>query len=493
MPIKAIFILLLLLFSTFHSKAAFNFSANCREAYTAIFDLRLQEARTWIQREKTQNSTNGIIILLENYIDFFELWASDNQKDYERLKNRKSERISALEKQDQSSPFYLFAQAEINLQWGLLHSRFSDYFASAMDIRKADKLLGRNASAFPDFLPNEKSSGLINVIFGAIPANLKGITSTFGFKGNTTNGIKTLENLTTTLPASNYAFYTKEVVFFLCYIETDLIHHQSNYNKMLGHIGVLENTSLLKTYLQGYISVKYAQNDQAIDYLEKRPKGTGYISFPALDYLLGNAKLNRMDTDANLYLARFIKDSKGVHFIKDAYLKMAYYYYLKGDNHLYNAFLALVKTKGNTLDEKDKQALKEANEPPPDKALLKARFYFDGGYYDKALAQLAGKSTADFRHHREQIELHYRLGRIYDALGNDAKAITHYKEAFELGRQASYYYAANAALNMGKIYEKRNDLTQAGTAYNQAISLKNHEYENSIENQAKAALKRMGK
>src|SRR5690606_3272890 len=108
------------------------------------------------------------------------------------------------------------------------------------------------------------------------------------FKGDISSGIKTLENLTRALPSSNYAFYVKEVVFFLCYIETDLVHHQSNYKKMISHTAVLDNTSLLKTYLQGYISAKYAQNDQTITYLEKRPKGTEYIAFPAVDYLLGN-------------------------------------------------------------------------------------------------------------------------------------------------------------------------------------------------------------
>src|SRR5690606_29608426 len=154
--------------------------------------------------EKSENSTNGIIILLENYIDFFSLLASENKSDYQSWKDRKSSRIIALERHDKNSPFYLFSQAEINLQWGLLHNRFQDNLGSAMDIWKAEKLLRSNTDKFPDFLPNRKSAGLIDVIFGAIPANLKRFTNPLGVRGNISRGIGTLEGLVTSLPRSSY-------------------------------------------------------------------------------------------------------------------------------------------------------------------------------------------------------------------------------------------------------------------------------------------------
>lgn len=483
------FIILLL---AFHSKANFDFNSNCKQAYLAIFDLRLSEAKILIQKEKRLNPDNGITILLDNYVDYFTLLVSENKADYERLKSLKSIRLKALEKQDKNSPYYLFSQAEVHLQWGMLESRFQDYLTSALDIRKADKLLSANAAKYPEFLPNRKSAGLINVIFGSIPSSLKRISSTLGIKGNTGEGIKTLEYLMTVLPTTSYGFYGDEVVFFLCYIETELVHDKSNYNKIMGYIGTLDNTSLLKAYLQGYVSARSAQNDKAITYLVNRPKGDRYIQFPTLNYLVGNAKLNRMDPDANIYLNAFLKEYKGINYVKDAYLKLAYYYYLKGDNSSYNSLLKMVKSKGDLYDEKDKQALKEANDTAPNKDLLKARLYFDGGYYSKALAQLSNKGANDFMLERDQIELYYRLGRIYDELGRDSDAIVNYQKSINIGKQTSYYYAANAALSIGSIYEKRNDKGKAADFYKQAIAMKNHEYENSIENKAKEGLKRMG-
>jgi len=254
----------------------------------------------------------------------------------------------------------------------------------------------------------------------------------------------------------------------------------------------MDNSSLLKSYLQGYVSARSARNDNAIEYLQKRPKGSEYLNFPVLNYHLGNAKLNRGDADANIYLINFLKEYKGINYVKDAYLKLAYYFYLRGDNAKYNTFLKMVKTHGSLYDEKDKQALKEATDAAPDMDLLKARLYFDGGYYPKALAELAGKDAGDFKLKRDQIELYYRLGRIYDEAGRDSDAVVSYQKAINSGKVSSYYYAANAALSIGSIYEKKGDKAKAASYYKQAIAMKDHEYENSIESKAKDGLKRMG-
>ncbi|MFC5282460.1 tetratricopeptide repeat protein [Pedobacter alpinus] len=489
---KTLFIFILITTTALTSKANFDFNSNCIRAYQAIFDLKLKEAEAIIAREKAQNPKNAIPVLLDNYIDFFSLLASENKADYERLKEKRNARLAYLEKQDRNSPYYLFAQAEVYLQWGLLKSRFQDFMSSGFDVKKADNLLNENLKKFPSFLPNKKSAGLIDVVLGSIPSNMKSIASSFGFSGNANNGIKTLQYLADSLPKTSYSFYNDEVIFFLCYIETDLLHNKANYKKTMAYTNSLGNGSLLKTYLQGYVSYKNAKNDTAIAYLLKRPQSSSFINFPKFNYLLGNAKLNRMDSDANLYLINYLKEYKGINYVKDAYLKLAYYYFLRGDNNRYHAFIKMVKSQGNTIDEKDKQALKEANDTAPDINLLKARLQFDGGYFSKALQTLAGKDAGDFKLKRDQIEVYYRLGRIYDELSKDSDAINNYQKAINSGKLTSYYYAANAALSIGNIYEKRNEKANAANFYRQAIAMKNHEYENSIESKAKEGLKRMG-
>ena len=157
----------------------------------------------------------------------------------------------------------------------------------------------------------------------------------------------------------------------------------------------------------------------------------------------------------------------------------------------YNTYLKLVKTKGTATDEKDKQALKEANDAKPDIDLLKARLYFDGGYYTNALASLKSKEVNELKIARDKIELYYRLGRVYDQMGKDADALTNYQKAISIGTGATYYYAANSALLSGLIYEQKKDHKKAADYFNLVLKMKNHEYQTSIDNQAKDGLKRI--
>ena len=188
----------------------------------------------------------------------------------------------------------------------------------------------------------------------------------------------------------------------------------------------------------------------------------------------------------------YIKEFRGVNYIKDAYLKIAYYYLLQNDAEKYAYFIKQVKTRGNTVDEKDRQALSEANDTKPDIDLLKARFYFDGGYYSKALAQLLSKDVNSLKLTRDRTEYYYRMGRIYDKTDKFSGAVLNYQRAINFGKTTHYYYAANAALSIGRLYETKRDYKKAAEYYNQAIDMKDHEYKNSIDDDAKAGLKRIG-
>ena len=453
----------------------------------------MTEAKQLLQKERQHNPQNGVIVLLNNYADYFSLLSSENKTEYERLKDARTDRIALLEKNDKNSPYYLFSQAEVYLQWSLLKARFGDYLSSAYDTKKAESLLKENTKKFPEFLPDQMDLAMVNVIFGSIPANLKGITHFLGMHGDAEAGIKQMEEVRGKFTKTKYAFYNDEIVFFICTVDVNMLHDVNSYGKLTGYLNSMEGNSLLKVYLQGYVAVKTAHNDDAIVFLEAAPKSSQYIDVPAISYLLGSAKLNRMDNDSPIFLNQFIITYKGVSLIKDAYLKLAYFYLLTGDTKKYDYYLKLVKTKGYAVDEKDKQALKEANDTKPDIDLLKARFYFDGGYYNKALAQLNTKNADSFKILRDKIEYYYRTGRIYDKINKSYEAVINYQKTISLGKNSTYYYAANSALRAGNIFEQLKDFTKAATYYNQALDMKDHEYQSSIDNDAKAGLKRINR
>ncbi|CAM4193185.1 hypothetical protein SAMN06265348_106245 [Pedobacter westerhofensis] len=472
--------------------ANFDFNANCLKAYQLIFELKLNAARQLIANEKRTHPKNAIVPLLENYADYFYLITSENKQDFERLKEERSRRLDQISDEDNNSPYYLYAQAEINLQWALLRSRYGEFFTAAREIRKANSQLQENSKKYPGFHLNSKGIGLINVFLGNLPDGiLKSALSAFGIKGDVQKGLTLLDNLAQNLPRSTYEPFYEEVVFYYSFVLSDIVHAPDAYAKTMKYTARIADSSLLKAYLQAYVCARNGHTDEAIAILGSRPSGEAYQAFPYLELLMGTAKLNKLDYSASVNFKKFLALNKGVNYIKDANLHLSWVALLNGDTGAYNAYTAKVKGVGYTFGERDKQALNEAGPPAPDTGLLRARLLFDGGYYTKALDALSEHSGADYRAAKDKAEYYYRAGRIYDAVEKDDLALLNYQNAINCGKNLKYYYAATSALNMGKIYVKRKNNSRARAFFSQAINMKDHEYENSIEAQAKDDMKRI--
>jgi hypothetical protein len=474
-------------------QANFDFNSNCLKAYHLIFELKLSAARQLIAAEKRTHPKNAIVPLLENYADYFYLITSENKQDFERLKDERSRRLNQIEDEENNSPYYLYAQAEINLQWALLRSRYGEFFTAAREIRKANGQLQENSKKYPGFHLNGKGIGLINVFLGNLPDGiLKSALATFGLKGDVQKGLAMLDNLAQNLPRSTYEPFYEEVVFYYSFVLSDIVHSPEAYAKTMKYTARIADSSLLKAYLQAYVCSRNAHNDEAIIILSNRPGGDAYQAFPYLELLMGTAKLNRLDYTATVNFKKFLALNKGVNYIKDANLHLSWVALLSGDTGAYNAYIAKVKGLGYTFGERDKQAMNEATGPTPNPELLKARLLFDGGYYARALDLFSGRTAADYKTAKDKAEFYYRAARIYDAQEKDDNALLNYQNAVNCGKNLKYYFAATSALNMGKIYMKRNNTIRAKACFNQAINMKNHEYENSIEAQAKDGLRRAG-
>lgn len=487
-----LYFLIAMLFFPFYGKANFDFNANCLMAYQHIFELKLNAARQLIAAEKKIHPKNSIVPLLENYVDYFYLLTTENKSEFERLEANKADRIEQIEDDDKSSPYYLFSQAQINLQWALIRGRYGSYLTAAREINKADGQLQQNSKKFPGFHLNGIGIGLINCVIGALPDGfLKSTLSTFGLKGNMQKGLTILDKLAENLPESAYEPFYEEAVFYYVYVLSDVAKSSQAYAKTIKYTARIADSSLLKSYLRAYVCSRNGHTDEAINTLNARPTGVAYQPWPYLDYLLGIAKLNKLDYSANASFEKFLQTNKGVNYIKDSYLHLGFIALLRGDSSSFLNFMAKTKSSGNTYHDRDKTALNEASSPTPNKNLLKARLLFDGGYYAKALDLLDNNTAEDFSNAKDKTEFHYRLGRINDALGKDDVALVNYQNAVNLGRNLKYYYAAKAAVQMGKIYETKKNMAKAKSSFNTALSMSNYEQQNSIENEAKQGLRRL--
>lgn len=472
--------------------AKFDFNANCLKAYGLIFELKLNAARQLIAVEKKNNPENSIVPLLENYIDFFQLLTTDSKADFDRLKGNKSARLDQIEEDKEKSPYSLYARAEINLQWALIRGRFGEQFNAAMEIKKANAYLQENAKKYPAFQLNAKGLGLISAVLGSLPDGfMKSTLSTFGIKGDVNTGLAMMQRLAAGLPSSVYEPFYEEVVFYYSFVLVDVAHSDKAYSETMKYVGRVSDSSLLKSYLKAYVSAKKGHTEEAIVTLANRPVGQQYQSFPYLDYLMGIARLNKLDLSAATYFNRFLQANKGINYVKDTYLHLGWIELISGDVKGYDQYVVKVKGSGYTINERDKQAMNEVAEGAPHLALLKARLLFDGGYYGKSLEVLSGIKEGDLKLVKDRTAYFYRLGRNNDELGKADAALENYQKAVNYGKGLKAYFAANSALFMGKIYMKKRNYPQARSSFNTAINMKGHQYENSIESEARDSLKRI--
>ena len=216
-----------------------------------------------------------------------------------------------------------------------------------------------------------------------------------------------------------------------------------------------------------------------------------YYPFYYLDYLEGLCHLNRLDTNAGNYFTRFTTNFKGKSYIKSAYQRNAWCALLQGDTARYYSEMGKVISYGADMIDGDQVALQDAlSGALPNICLLKARLLYDGGYYSRA-DSLLHSISCPLLTEKDNIEFPYRRGRIFHAMGRQEDALEWYSRAIEQGRDASWYFAANAALQMGFIYEAAGEDAKAAEMYRQCIRMPKKEYETSLNQKARAGLNRI--
>jgi tetratricopeptide (TPR) repeat protein len=105
---------------------------------------------------------------------------------------------------------------------------------------------------------------------------------------------------------------------------------------------------------------------------------------------------------------------------------------------------------------------------------------------------LSKKSSADFAQNKAyQLEFTYRLGRIHHKLNHFAEAANLYQQTVNEGKNEVYYFACNAAFQLGFIYEQQGNKSLARNYYNLCLDMNPTEYSSSVHQKAKAGLSRV--
>lgn len=492
---KPVKLLLLFLAPLFVQGQHFTWSDNCLKSYSEALKLNFNTVQILAQTERKVNSGNLLIPYTESITDFTRCFISESKADLETLKKRNAARINLLNASKVKSPYTKMLAAEYNIQIAVARLKFEEYLGAVYEIRKAFKLLEENKRLYPDFKPNDKGLGFIHVVVGGAPKNYQWILNLLGFSGTVNQGMKELRDL---LDASykhkELSWLREEVIVMLTFFEMNLIRDKddANIRKRLNSIPDLEEKPLM-LFATCVYHFANSENDSIIKLLGNR-KANEEFHLHYLDYMEGMARLNNMDFSAESCFKKYISGFKGMTFIKSTYQRLAWCRLLQGDEAGYNLYINLAgeKGEGTVFSDEDKQALKEFKDHiKPNVILLKSRLYFDGGYYQRAISEIAGKPVADFPTLRDKLEFTYRLARIFDKTGKKEKAITYYQQTIDNGKNFHFYFAANSALQMGILYEERSDKVNAEKYYKMCLDMRDHEYQNSLDQKAKAGLIRL--
>ena len=481
--------LLLISKSTF---ADFLWNKNCKEAYSLTIQLKFDKAHLILEKEKKENSNNNLIYFIENYSDYLKIQISEEKSDFEKFKKNKDSRLDFIKNDKSVSPWYLYSQAEINLQWAASRLKFGEYYTAAFEINKAYKLIQENNKLYPNFIPNKKSLGLLYTLIGSVPEHYNWILTIIGMEGNINSGLSLMNEAILEMKThKDFKVMLEESYFLYAFLKMNLDNNKADLQKLLSELK--DKDYLLLNFASSRIASKLGENDLAIQILENRKVGKDHYPFLYLDYLLGINKQNKMDNNCLEHFENYLANFKGKNYKKSALMRMSWHHHINGNSKKYEYY----KNKIKSLDGKQVDADKEAQSyyntsKAPHINLLKARLFFDGGYSKLAVEELEKiNSPTFFNHSKNNLEYFYRYGRCMEQLGKDEVAIKYYKKTVLAGSERPYYFAAKAALQIALLYEESKNVSQAKQYYNICIKMKNHQYEQGIEQKAKAGLNRL--
>lgn len=470
----------------------FDYNDDIARAYVRLTDLDFDDSRLILDSLSRATPDNLAIIHIENYLDFFTLFISEKEADFDVLKVNKERRLEALALADPNDPYLPFVEAEILLQWALIRSKFDELLLSARELYKAYNILEEAKQDHPDFLLYNKSLSIIHALAETIPLpdffkNIMGVSGTID---QGVDEIKSLISATDQESGWNIFLEESEVIhaFIMLYQQNLPQEAWDYYTEAL----VADNPSPVAKFVGIKIAQRSGQNSQALDIVNTIPDVEMH-KFPYLYFLKGLCQLRNIDEDADQSFEAFLSHFEGRHYIKEAYQKLGWHALVIDENVAgYKSAMVQCERYGQATIDDDKQALKAANSnevPHPD--LLHARLLYDGGYYQRAFNYLIRKSHTLYYDDAYRPEYLYRMGRISQMLLNYPDAITHYRELIDNVEYDRSFFACNAALQTGVIYESQQDYKQAKLYFEKCLSMRPDDYQYSLHQKAKSGLNRI--
>lgn len=463
------------------------FDPTLEAIYRQILSLQIEDARRQLIALRTGNELHKLYLL--NLSETADILITEDEKRFDKVNDDMRARLDKLSEMPENAET-LFLRAEISLQRGFNLLNLGQELNAVLAIRQAYLNAQECIKKYPQFIPVKKTHGVIQVMLGSVPDKYQWFMNLLGMKGSVKVGQKQLEDLR----ASGSSLNLEATLLFYTikgFLNQQFAEAAKGFQESLQK----DPDSRLLMFLGINMLMKNSQSAEALEMIQNLDRHPHGLPMIYIDYLRGEALLHHGDyTPAIASYQKFIRGYKSRSFKKDSYYKISLCYYLLGDLTSAQKNFETAKTTGRTASDPDKYAdAMLADNAFPNARILKIRLYTDGGYYTEAREAVKAVTPADLQKPKDAAEFAYRKGRLAHKTQDLPGAKTLYLQAIEKTGDNPWYFAPNAALQLGYIAQAQGDLAGAKKYYEKALSYKRYEYKNGIDSKAKYALDQLGK
>jgi len=454
-----------------------------------VLKLRLGSARQLLQAELARTPQAPGPLLVADCADFVELLVSQDATRYESIVAAQQARLTALGKAP-AGALRDYARAEIRMHLGLNQLVFRHEVLGTWNLRQAFQQMQAVVKHYPAFLPARKTLGICQFAVGSLPEGYHWLLRLLGLPGNVDQGLKNLQQAAT----QPHDFQTESQVYLALIRETYLKQPEEGV-RLAERLFAQQPDNLLFAFLRISTNKRQHRAEAALAAYEARPQGPAYLPVPYLHHMVADLLLYQGSYAAsereNL---AFLREYKGQHYRKDAAFKLYLAAWLGGQPAATVArYREQINLAGPTDIEEDNYAQQYYHKAQAlNPILTRARLQIDGGYYRQALATLRTFRGTPTTPQRDNIENPYRWARALHGLGRLDSARLGYELTLKIsGDKAPYYFAPQAALQLGYLCLAAGQKAQAKMYFEKALNYPWHEYKNSTDAKAKLALREL--
>lgn len=471
---KAAIMVCLFLFPCFSGNGQeFSFRKADRQAYDRILNLDPASAR---EAEISSSPEGNYVKALAEAVELILGENAEKFSVYEAAFDERTDRKA-------SSANELFLKAETHLHWAFVYLKFGHELDAAIQLRKSYNITRDLRKKFPHYRAALKTSGLLHVMIGSVPDKYNWILDVLDMHGDVNEGLKELESLR----KSSHPLALEANLWHAFILGFVLERPEDGLRELTAEN---QDSTVATKFLQANLFIKSSRSEQALEAISQMDGRVNPQSFPYLSYLKGELLLHKGLYDESIQsYETFLGHYKGQNYLKDAYYKMGICYWVMNKRNAAQAEFSIAKGIGKETTEADRYAAKallEKDPPPP--ALVKLRYFTDGGYYAEASEVASAMDVNSFTGKKDQVEFVYRKARLFHKMGESAKARSLYHDVIRINGDSEWYFAPNACLQLGYLAMEQKEWKEARQFFQDALSYRKHEYKNSIDSKARSAL-----